>query len=387
MTNALSPLTIGITLFVPKAGLSVWSNGASQNVCHLWALLKVAGHNVILINGGDGDPPKSGSLPPSLHGMQFAKLPDVIDSIDVLIEAGAQVGASAVARVQANGGKAITLKFGHALAIDGERAIHNKPAGAIYNGARFDCVWTTSQLEPQCGAYWELTYRCPVRVLPHVWGPCFVDEAVKGFPAAGLVAGYQPGRVKKRLVSFEPCINLIKTCHIPMLIAEAAWRERQDLIDTVYITNAEHLRDRLAFRTFANALDICHAKSEDGHPVCSFEGRWNTPYFMAAHGDVCVSHQWVAVPNYCHYDLLHLGYPIVHNVHGMPGYFYDGFDAIAGGLALIEAMTEHDGVERQAQYKRHCDRFLGKHLFSALDNIDAHCRAIANLMPAARMAA
>ncbi len=387
MTNALSPLTIGITLFVPKAGLSVWSNGASQNVCHLWTLFKAAGHNAILINGGDGEPPKPESLPPSLHGMQFAKMADVVDSLDVLIEAGAQVSAEHVERVHRHGGKAVTVKVGHAVAIDGERAIHNKPAGAIFNGSKFDCVWTTSQLEPQCGAYWELTYRCPVRVLPHVWEPCFVEEAIKGFPVAGLIAGYQPGRAKKRLVSFEPCINLIKTCHIPMLVAEAAWRERPDLIDTVYITNAEHLRERLAFRTFANALDICHAKSEDGHPVCSFEGRWNLPFFMAAHGDLTISQQWIPVPNYCHYDLMHLRYPIVHNVPGMPGYYYGGFDARDGGRAMIRALTTHDKPERLAEYAAESKAFLGERLATSRENVDAHCQAIAELMPMTRMAA
>jgi hypothetical protein len=371
--------TIGLTIFPPKSGMSVWSNGAHQNIFYLWMCFRAAGFRVLMINGGDGEPPAPQSLPSELREVVFVRTADIIDDIDLLIQAGAQVEAEHVERVHRRGGKAIAYKFGHDLAIDAERAIHGKPAGGIFNGARFDEVWTTAQHEHTCGSYWETTYRAPVRVLPHVWEPCFVDHMTAAFPP-GLSAGYQPGRARKRVVVLEPNINLIKTCHVPLVIAERAYRARPELFDKVLVSNAIHLREHLAFATFAKSLDIAHARAEDGQPVVSFEGRYNTPWFLAAHGDVVVSHQWVDTPTYLHYDVLHLGYPLVHNVTGMPGYHYSGFDARRGGAALVEAMTE-DGRDWNRQQRRdEVTSFLSRRRATAPANVNAHARAVEEVL-------
>ncbi len=366
------PITIGLTFF-PKAGMTIWSNGASQNVFFLWMALRAAGHRVHMINGGDGKPPAPAELPPALREITFVAMADVIGELDVLVQAGAQVEATHVERVRSRGGRVIAYKFGHDLAIDAERAIHDKPPGGILNGARFNEVWTTAQHEDTCGSYWETTYRCPVRVLPHIWEPVFVDATVASFPST-VTAGYQPGRARKRVVVLEPNLNLIKTCHIPILIAERAWRERPDLIDRVLVTNAIHLRSHLSFATFAKSLDIAHALGADGQPVVSFEGRYNTPWFLSAHADVVVSHQWIDTPTYLHYDALHMGYPLVHNVTAMPGYFYRGFDAAAGGRALVWAMERHD--DAPDSYRRSASVFLNGKRATAPANVEAHARAL-----------
>ena len=368
--------TIALTIFVPAEGLSIWSNGAHQNVYALHACLSAAGHDVRMVNGGPGAPPADASMPEAFRGLTYHR-PEDVAGVDLLIEAGAQVSAELVAAVRAHGGRAVTLKFGNALVIDAERAIHDKPAGAIFNGAKFDEVWTTSQHEETCGGYWRTLYRCPVRVLPHVWVPDFVDEVAKALPNGGR---YQPGRPKKRVIILEPNLNLVKTCHVPMLIAELAYRQRPDLIDMVIVTNAEHLRSRLPFSTFANAMDIAHAKADDGHPVVSFEARRSTPYYLSARGDVVVSHQWIAVPNYSHYDAMRLGYPIVHNVgRHMPGYPYEGFDCEEGAEALLDALVMHDEGATCGMYTLRTDAFLAGVNARSAANVLAHAAAVSEV--------
>lgn len=370
-------ITIGLTIFAPKGGIGFWSNGAHQNICFLWMLLRRCPgvERVYVINGGDGPAPDPATLPPELREIEFVAMGDVVDKLDLLVQAGAQVEAAHVERVHARGGKAIAYKFGNDLAIDAERAIHGKPPGGIFNGARFDEIWTTPQHADTCGSYWETMYRCPVRVLPHIWDPCFVDAMVARFPP-GLPRGYQPGRKKKRIAILEPNINLIKTCHVPMLIAERAWRARPDLIDRVLVTNAIHLRDHLSFATFAKGLDLAHALADDGAPVISFEPRYAAPWFLSAHADILISHQWIATPNYAHYDALHLGFPLVHNAVGvgMPGYTYHGFDAIEGGRALTAALTHHD--DEHERYSRAAAEFLATRRVTSQENIDVHAWAM-----------
>jgi hypothetical protein len=363
----------GITFFLHRGEESIWTNGGVQHCAFLWLLLRKAGHRVIAINGGDGDSDKPPSMLAAL-GIEFVRFHDVADDIDVLIECGAQVSAEEVERVHRHGGKAVAFKYGNAYVIDTERVIHGKPAGSIFNGGRFDEVWTNPQHVDTCASYWETMYRCPVRVLPHIWDPCFVNATLAQFPP-GLVFGYQPGRAKKRVATFEPNSNIVKSCTIPMLVCENAYRRRPELLGDVYITNAEKLKGHLTFQRFAGALDIV----KDG--LCSFEARYNTPWFLAKHADAVVSHQWENGLNYAYYDALYGGYPLVHNSPMVPvGYRYHGFDAQGGADALIDALEHHDANGHD--YCRAAARFLDTVRATAPANVDAHDRALTSLLAA-----
>jgi hypothetical protein len=342
-------MRIGITFFLKKES-SIWSNGATQNCVFLWMLLHAAGHQVFAINGGDADATPPAMMLRSVPGLDFVRLPEVVDHLDLLIEAGSQVYASDVARVQSHGGRCVTYKVGNAYVIDNERVIHNKSAGAIFNGSRFDEVWTNPQHMRTCASYWETCYRCPVRCLPHIWEPTFIDAAIREFPET-LHFGYQPGPSRKRVGIFEPNFNIVKTCTIPLLVCEQAYRRAPYLIGDVFVTNAEQLKSHLTFDRFASHLDIVRAG------LASFEGRYNTPWFLAKHTDIVVAHQWENALNYAYYDALYGGYPLVHNSEMIPlGYRYDGFDATSGADALIKAMTTHD--VRAAEYRDEARSFL-----------------------------
>jgi hypothetical protein len=371
-------LTIGITFFVRKEASSIWGNGADQNCVFLLRLLRAAGHRVIAINGGDGDAPPPGMMFAGL-GLEFVRTESVVDDLDVLIEAGAQVAAEHVARVRARGGRCVGYKFGNAYVIDTERAMHNLPSGSIFNGSQFDAIWTTPQHVPTCASYWETCYRCPVVVLPHIWEPLFVDAAIKEF-SDGLTFGYQPGKPKKRIAIFEPNIGVVKACTIPMLVCERAYRRRPDLIAEVLVTNTTHMQQHQTFTSFAANLDMVRAKGADGKSLCSFEARYNTPWFLAKHADVVVAHQWENALNYAYYDALYGGYPLIHNSDMLPagvGYRYHGFDVHDGGDVLAAALLTHDA--RALDYQRTASAFLRTVQATSPENIEAHERALRDL--------
>lgn len=358
-------LTVGVTFFLHAEAESIWNNGAGQNAVFLWQLLRAAGHRVVAINGGSGETPHPGLMYDGL-GIEFARVEDVVDQLDVLIETGAQVEAAAVARVRQRGGRAIAYKFGNAYVIDTERVVHGHKPGAIFNGAQFDEVWTHPQHVRTCASYWEATYRCPVRVLPHIWEPLFLEKAVAEFPD-GLRFGFAPPSADRwRVGVFEPNINIVKTAVVPMLVCELAHRRRPGCVD-VYVTNALKAKDHLTFQTFAGALDIVRERR------CSFEGRYNLPWFMARHCDAVVAHQWENGLNYAYYDALWGGYPLVHNSPMIPvGYRYHDFDAHDGASALLRAMAQHD----PGAYRREAQAFLATVRATAPANIEAHERAL-----------
>lgn len=373
-------LTVGVTFFIRRGEHSIWSNGADQNCVFLCMLLKQLPNvsRVFAINGGDGEEPHAGMMLAGL-GIEFVKFQDVVDQLDVLIEAGAQVSAENVARVRARGGRAVAYKFGNAYVIDVEREIHGKQAGSIFNGSCFDEVWSIPQHMNTCASYWEACYRAPVRMMPHIWEPTFVDATTKEFPS-DISFGYKSGSAKKRISILEPNINIVKTAHIPMLVAELSYRRAPHLMDVVYVTNALQLKEHLAFTHFASNLDIV----KDG--LCSFEGRFNTPLFLAKYTDVVVAHQWECGLNYAYYDALYGGYPLVHNSTLLPagvGYYYNGFNAHDGGNALVSALLTHDA--RAEEYRSTADKFISTVRVSHPANLQAHESAL-NALFAARSA-
>jgi len=373
-------LTIGGTFFLRKGSHSIWSNGADQNCVFLVQLLRLLGHTVIPINGGDGDVPPPGMMFGELD-LDFVRISNsVVDTLDVLIEAGAQVSAAHVARVHARGGKVVAYRFGNAFVIDSERIIHGKSAGSIFNGARFDEVWTNPQHEHTCASYWETTYRCPVYVLPHIWEPTFIHAAMAEM-TTDTMFGYLPGKRKKRISVFEPNFNIVKTAIIPMVIADKVYRKHPELIEAVYVTNALQIKEHETFKNFANCLDIGRMLDATGKsPICSFEGRYNTPWFLAKHTDVVVAHHWECGLNYAYYDALYGSYPLVHNSDFLPqgvGYHYTGFDATSGARALLGALEGHD--KNLEEYEHRADAFLDTVRIRWQPNLDAHDRALKHL--------
>lgn len=362
---------VGVTLHTAP-GISIFSNGATQNCFFLIELLRSLPNveKVYAISDTKEPPPESmlGKL-----GIELTPPGDVYGELDVLIEAGVQVEPSVVDQIHDRGGRAVAYRFGNAYVIDTEITIHGKPARSIFNGAKFDEVWTNPQHVDTCKSYWEICHRAPVRVMPHIWSPAFVDATIAEFPDT-LQWGYQPGRIPKRISIFEPNINIVKTAHIPMLVCEVANRWEPSLIGDIYVTNSLHLKEHETFSRFAKTLTIVQSGK------CSFEARYNTPYFLAKYTDIVVSHQWENGLNYAYYDALYGGYPLIHNSKLLPsniGYQYEGFDARDGSAALIDALKFHD--RELDDYKARCATFLKSVDVHNQYILDAHAQALDRL--------
>lgn len=335
-------LNIGVTLFVPRDGSpSIWSNGAVQNILFLYFMLLNSPDvgEVWLINAGDGERLSSGLMLDDLN-LPLPRLSEVVHRLDVLIEAGAQISAQEAAQVSERGGVVVAYRCGNDYVMDVERLCFKKPSGSIFNGTRFDEVWTHAQHENTCRSYWEIGMRAPVRVMPHIWSPFFLDRAIAELGAVEptVTFGYQPRPGPKRVAIFEPNMNVVKNSILPMLVCEAAHRADPSALREVYVTNALPLKEHITFQHFANALDIVRDR------IASFEARYNLPVFLSRYTDVVVAHQWENGLNYLYYDALYGGYPLVHNSTflGKAGYFYNGFDAAQGGEALLRAIRHHD---------------------------------------------
>ena len=362
-------LTIGVTFYLHDKARSIFANGGHQNTVFLLDALAACPSvgRVIAVNGGPGETAPEDML---YGDLEFKRFEEVADELDVYIECGAQIPKWHAEQVHANGGKVVAYKFGNAFVLDLQKVCDGRGNQDIFNGTKFDVVWTNPQHVYTNASYWAGVYRCPVAVLPHIWDETFVERVVA---KRKLNFGYMPGKPAKRIAIFEPNIEVVKSCHIPMLACDLAFRQRPELIDTVWVTNTDHLRNQLTFKKFYLTLDIGTTPADKGG--CSCESRYNLIEFQSQHADICVSWQWENALNYAYYELLYGQYPLVHNSEMLPvGYRYHGFDAHDGARALLMAITEHDNWAEQ--YNADADAFLQTVKPSYQPNIDAHENAI-----------
>jgi hypothetical protein len=155
---------IGITFFASSDPRhSIWSNGTLQNVLFLLLLLRACSQagKIWLINGGDAD-----TLPPGLRlegiELELVRFNQVSAQLDVLIEVGAAVRPEEAELVRGGGGIVLAYRCGNDYVMDAERICFDLQPGSLFNGTRFDEVWTQPQHEAMCRSYWEIALHAPV---------------------------------------------------------------------------------------------------------------------------------------------------------------------------------------------------------------------------------
>ncbi|MET3552939.1 DUF2827 domain-containing protein [Burkholderia sp. 567] len=362
----MNKLNVGVTIYLRKGQQSIWENGIFQNCYFLAMLLKHAPNieSVYLVNGGDGDPASAAQF------LEFAPVP-VIDldtarqKLDVIIELSAQLNPDWARAFREKGGRVIGMRVANDYVIDIERMMFALPHGMLVSGTPYSAIWTLPAFEKTCASYYETALRAPVTAMQHLWSPAFVERATDG----GF--GYQAGRSRWRIAVLEPNICMVKTSHIPMLVADLAHRQQPDLIEYLRVFNTMQLKSDAQFVGFARSLDLV----VQGR--ATFEPRLPVHEILTREADAIVSHTWENTQNYIYYEALHGGYPLIHNSDLLRGcgYRYEGFDCEDGALALREAFAVHDA--NLDDYKTKARGFLATLDPLAPANVEQYSAAIA----------
>ncbi len=365
-------LTVGISFFVSTRVSDIWSNGAVQNIIFLFLLLKKipSVEEVLFINAGDGEVLPEGLLLGDMP-LQFYKIHEVADRLDVLIDGNAQMYNHDMKMVQDHGGKVVNYLVGNDFVIDMERCLFERPSGTVFNGFKYDAVWTLPHHERTCRSYFEVMHRCSVEIMPYIWSPMFLQKGIDSLKDPSSFF-YKPSSEPKRIAIFEPNLNVVKTCHYPILVCESAYRRDKSLFKAVYVTNTSHMKNNQTFQHFIGTTDMAIDK------VATIEERFQTPYFLSEHTDVVVSHQWENQLNNLYLDVLFGGYPLVHNSEMLKcGYYYEPFNAKAGAEALLDALRNHDN--RIDEYKAEAAAYLATVQYDHPENIRRHEQALHDL--------
>lgn len=374
MTASAQKLRVGVSIYLRQGAQSIWENGIFQNCAFLVQLLSRSPlvKKAVLVNGGDALL-ASDAMMLRGSGMAVINLTEALQTLDVVIEMSALLPEDWMVAFRQKGGRVVWMRVGNDYVIDIERAMFDKPPASLCNSKTYDAVWTLPEYERTCKDYFSLTTRAPVRIVPHIWSPYFFDKGISTLPSQ-LRYGYQPGKKRWRVCSFEPNVCMVKTSYFPMLICERAYRTRPDFLEMLRVCNTLHIKQQPLFESFARRLDVVN------HGLASFEGRFAVYEFMAHFGDCIVSHHWENGQNYLYYEALYGGYPLIHNSEFIQdyGYYYPKFDVKSGASRLLHAFETHD--ENLEQYKEQAAVLLKQLDMANPGNVDAYSRELARLV-------
>lgn len=319
----------------------LWSNGCVQNAVHLALLMqRLPEVEVGLVAYPWGD------MPEHPLGKCF-NIPTINDrdaamKLDVIIELGIRLENEFTPFFREKGGRLVNYMAGNvavmnfeSLFLDGEPALR----GSVVSPVGFDAVWITPQ-HMRMNAEMTRALYGTVEEAPHIWSPAALEHSMKSL---GLTPAFVKRPEKWSLASFDPNINVVKSFHMPLLVADAAHKQAPDKIRRMMLFCTDHLKGRLHFESFIAATSL-------GFPKVTAESRHMIVAMLGKEVDAVITHQWENDLNYLYWDVMSLGYPLIHNSARIKGagYYYPDFDPETGGLALLDAIASHS-------QKRECD--------------------------------
>jgi hypothetical protein len=169
---------------------------------------------------------------------------------------------------------------------------------------------------------WMMPYiktlrRYPIDIVPHVWSPSIFTERGKSVP--NLYLKFKPVH-KVRLIILEPNLNPQKTSVLPLAVAEYLYKTHGGVMEKVVVSSVPPHGDAALFlKNLEVPLEIVQRK-----PFEDIVRDANTDGVLP----IFVCHQIHNPLNYLYYEILHLGFPLVHNSTMIEdnGYYYDTFE-------------------------------------------------------------
>ena len=333
---------IGISVLLAKQEYSVWENGVRQTVIYLaQALQAIGGYQVFLVNV-DPSVAVSDQVPWDLKQFKTVQYNEVRDSLDVMLVMGSTLSPAQGHYLKRRGTKIAYYPCGNRYVIDMETILFKGGGGTREDESFIDEVWLIPQHESTNVHYLETLYRAPVRVVPFVWSPLFIDQLVAQLPNQGR---YVPKSGAQRVSCFEPNINVVKYCMYDILIVEKAYRSHPELFSALFVTNTDGIKKSALLTSLLKTLDVVKKG------IASFESRYRMPIFLSKYTDIVVAHQWENPLNNAYLETLYLQYPLVHNSPLIKdaGYYFEGFDAEKGAQQLLLAAQSH--TQNQEAYE------------------------------------
>lgn len=326
--NTTKSIKIGIT---SKCDENLFGNGLNQNVWFLYRLLKGAGYDVHLVSESKNHYGKK------LITQDILELnKENIKDYGMIIECAFALEPSTSDALIQSGGVRIGVQYGNRLLIDLENMLF-KPESAGIGEKEIHEIWCSPHFEFSIPAL-EILEKTEMHVCPYVWSPDVITHTYVNFR---IDPYFKPSTNINNIAFFEPNLNIVKSCMIPMIVVEDLYNRRPELIGDIYNFGSQKLGTHKTFLSMVNKLKIRKDKK------ISFEARYK--FTWALHKEFAgtvVSHHWMNGLNYLQLEAMYFGTPFVHNSEFFKdhGYYFPEWDAKEGSRQLERAIETHKDV-------------------------------------------
>jgi hypothetical protein len=92
----------------------------------------------------------------------------------------------------------------------------------------------------------------PVEEAPHIWAPAAIEHAKASM---GIDPAFKRPETWS-LATFDPNVNVVKSFHIPLLVAETAHQQQPDQIKRMMLFCTEHLKGRPHFESYVTTTSL-----------------------------------------------------------------------------------------------------------------------------------
>jgi len=340
-------IKIGITIALNDIKESMWTNGMKLNILMLINLLKKSNKNyeIHLLNTKEID---LSNPPQHFDGINVSLLKDKYKEMDLIISMGAQADFELIREFkrQKPTNKYIGYKCGNNYVLAIEDMLFKGGSHGMFEDM-FDEIWYVPQQDYNNSGYYRTLYRANSISVPFLWDNSFLDSSLKIIASQHEEGRYKknhlynPTKEKKVIGIMEPNLNTVKTCVIPILVAEESYRSEtgKEKIEKLMITNAKDvLSKNPSFTSMIKSLDIFKDNK------VSVEHRYQTSFVVSQFIDIVVSHQIMNPLNYLYLDVAYMGYPVLHNAPYCKdvGYYFNESDTRDGAKMLNWILENHD---------------------------------------------
>lgn len=369
-------INIGITVNINSPTESLFTNGLKQNAITFLETFSACRNveKAYFVNlGSQKDLSQS---PWKEYEDSVIDFNQALDKLDLILTVTVAFDDGMLDQLAAKGIRVVKDVLGPEYHSLTESILFDKPATSSYKRRKnHHAVWLSPHVYEANKDLFEVVCDAPAYVAPFVWNPKFLERHVETCKKDMNVSGfYEPKESAKRVCTFEPNINVVKTCITPMLAGEKFYRKAPDLVKKVSIFGSYEIKNSKTLIEFATNLDVYKNKK------MFFESRYPIAWSLLAHADIVLSHQRDLALNYLYFDAAWLGFPVVHNAHFVKelGYYYEGFDADQAANQLVEVAKNFDG--QREEYLKKSREYISKFLPTQKNNVEGYEELIEKAM-------
>lgn len=336
---------------------NIFSNGLFQNVYVYYKMFESMGFCPILIVN---DKPKNlDGTPPMIRNTRMVVAEELLKQpIPVLayIEIGMSIDPIVRKFLRMIGAKSYKLYLGNILNIDIETPMFYLQTNFSHHViGELDEIWVSPhyQMNEEYACY--LNHTDPKKqkhlTVPYVWDSCFLTNTTKD-----LRWRPRTNEEKETIIITEPNISFQKSAIVPILALERWYRKNPSWNGQVVVMNGERL---LMVPFFKENIWDTSELVKDGKII--MVGRNDIQKTMEIYSYATfLLHQVNNEYNYMTLELLHNGYPVLHNANSWKhhGYYYEGSD-LDGIANMLEKVRIHEQILET--YKSHAQTLIWTH--------------------------